>query len=103
VAREQPIQRSDAEYPNASLHRYYARCCDFDGTIAHDGAVGEPMVQALQRVAASGRRLVLATGRELDDLRRAFPELSVEDTITDPGDSRRAIRAAVERVYTLAA
>ncbi|HEU5297101.1 MAG TPA: HAD-IIB family hydrolase [Burkholderiaceae bacterium] len=67
----------DAEYPNASLHRYHALCCDYDGTIAHDGVVAESMVQALQRVAARGRKLVLATGRELDDLRRAFPELSV--------------------------
>jgi HAD superfamily hydrolase (TIGR01484 family) len=63
------------------LPRHLALCCDFDGTIAHDGVVPEAMVHALERVAASGRRLVLVTGRELDDLRRVFPRLQVFDRI----------------------
>jgi HAD superfamily hydrolase (TIGR01484 family) len=65
----------------ALLHRYLALCCDFDGTIAHDGVVSDEMVRALERVAASGRRLVLVTGRELDDLRRVFPRLDVFDRV----------------------
>jgi HAD superfamily hydrolase (TIGR01484 family) len=67
--------------PNQALERplprHLALCCDFDGTIAHDGVVPEAMVRALERVAASGRLLVLVTGRELDDLRRVFPHLQV--------------------------
>jgi HAD superfamily hydrolase (TIGR01484 family) len=66
---------------NAALHRYLALCCDFDGTIAHDGLVSDEMVEALERVAASGRRLVLVTGRELDDLRRVFPRLDAFDRV----------------------
>ena len=65
----------------APLHRYLALCCDFDGTIAHDGVVSPAMVQALERVAASGRRLLLVTGRELGDLRRVFPRLDVFDRV----------------------
>src|SRR6185503_21153712 len=64
-----------------ALHHHLALCCDFDGTIAHDGVVSGAMVQALERVSASGRRLVLATGRELDDLRRVFPRLDVFDRV----------------------
>jgi hypothetical protein len=67
--------------PKVALHRYLALCCDFDGTIAHDGVVSDAMVQALERVAASGRRLVLVTGRELDDLRRVFPRLDAFDRV----------------------
>lgn len=65
----------------APLPRHLALCCDFDGTIARDGVVSDDTVQALQRVAASGRRLVLVTGRELDDLRRVFPRLDVFDRV----------------------
>ena len=61
----------------APLPRYLALCCDFDGTIAHDGVVSDEMVRALERVAVSGRHLLLVTGRELDDLRRVFPHLPV--------------------------
>jgi HAD superfamily hydrolase (TIGR01484 family) len=46
--------------------------CDYDGTIATDGRVSEETFAALGRVRESGRRLVLVTGRMLDDLRAAF-------------------------------
>jgi HAD superfamily hydrolase (TIGR01484 family) len=63
--------------PQNPLPRHLALCCDFDGTIAHDGVVPDEMVRALERVAASGRYVLLVTGRELDDLRRVFPQLHV--------------------------
>ena len=69
---------ADAETRSkAPLHRYQALCCDFDGTLAHDGVVSPEMVKALERVAASGRHLLLVTGRELVDLRRVFQPLRV--------------------------
>ena len=37
--------------------------CDYDGTLAHDGKVDEPTVAALRRFRASGRKLVMVTGR----------------------------------------
>ena len=63
------------------LPRYLALCCDYDGTLAHDGAVSAATLRALERVAAGGRRLLLVTGRELDDLRRVFEPLQMFDRI----------------------
>src|SRR5688500_15617079 len=61
--------------------RYLALCCDYDGTIAHHGAVGDATIGALERLVASGRHLVLVTGRELDDLHRVFPRLDLFERI----------------------
>src|SRR5437588_10161050 len=54
--------------------RYLALACDYDGTLAHHGAVDEPTVAALERLLASGRKLVLVTGRELPELLGIFPQ-----------------------------
>lgn len=61
--------------------RYLALCCDYDGTIAHHGRVDEPTLAALLRLRESGRKLVLVTGRELDDLQRVFPRLEIFERI----------------------
>src|SRR5687767_14579827 len=61
--------------------RYYALACDYDGTIATHGRVDEATVDALDRVRASGRKLVLVTGRQLDDLRLVFPHLDRFDRV----------------------
>jgi HAD superfamily hydrolase (TIGR01484 family) len=61
--------------------RYLCLCCDYDGTIAHDGRVKSSTMDALKRVSASGRKLVLATGRELNDLLRVFPEVTIFDRV----------------------
>ena len=61
--------------------RYFCLCCDYDGTIARDGQVAPTTVDALKRVSASGRKLVLATGRELPDLLRVFPDVTVFDSV----------------------
>jgi hydroxymethylpyrimidine pyrophosphatase-like HAD family hydrolase len=53
--------------------QYLALVVDYDGTIAHDGVVDDPTLDALGRARKSGRLLVLATGRELDDLAATFP------------------------------
>jgi hydroxymethylpyrimidine pyrophosphatase-like HAD family hydrolase len=54
--------------------RYHALACDYDGTIARHGHVAAETYAALERVRQSGRRLVLVTGRILDDLMTVFPE-----------------------------
>jgi HAD superfamily hydrolase (TIGR01484 family) len=59
--------------------RYVALATDFDGTLAHDGCVSDSTVAALKELAASGRKLVLVTGRELEDLRRTFEGLDIFD------------------------
>lgn len=53
--------------------RYFALACDYDSTLADHGTVKDSTVDALRRLAASGRKLILVTGRELDDLRQVFP------------------------------
>jgi HAD superfamily hydrolase (TIGR01484 family) len=57
--------------------RYLALCTDYDGTLATDGRVLPETLSALERLLASGRRLVLVTGRELDDLHEVCPRLDL--------------------------
>ncbi len=61
--------------------RYHALAVDYDGTLAHDGRVAEPTVTALRRLKETGRKLVLITGRELEPLREAFPEIDLFDRV----------------------
>lgn len=61
--------------------RYLMLACDYDGTIAHNGRVDEPTLTALTRVRQSGRKLLLITGRELDDLQAIFPHLELFDRV----------------------
>ena len=61
--------------------RYRALACDYDGTIAHHGRVDDKTLNALQRMRASGRKLLLVTGRQLDDLMSVFPEVQLFDRV----------------------
>ncbi len=57
--------------------RYLTLACDYDETLAKEGRVAAKTLAALRRVRDSGRRLLLVTGRELDDLLSVFPEAEV--------------------------
>ena len=48
--------------------RCLALASDYDGTLAHNGVLDELTTAALDRFRASGRRLLMVTGRELPDL-----------------------------------
>src|SRR3984893_445963 len=61
--------------------RYFCLICDYDGTIAHDGRCAPSTIEALKRVRASGRRLVLATGRQFSELEQVFPEYTMFDRV----------------------
>ena len=61
--------------------RYLVLACDFDGTIATDGNVREETLAALHRLRDSGRKLVLVTGREMEDLLKVFPTVEVFDRV----------------------
>ena len=61
--------------------RYLVLCTDYDGTLATDGRVFPQTVAALERLLASGRRVVLVTGRELDDLKKVCPRLDLFDYV----------------------
>ena len=60
---------------------FLALATDYDGTLAADGAVSAEAMAALQRFKASGRRVILVTGREIPDLLKVMPDLSVFDRI----------------------
>jgi hydroxymethylpyrimidine pyrophosphatase-like HAD family hydrolase/energy-coupling factor transporter ATP-binding protein EcfA2 len=53
----------------------HAFACDYDGTIADRGRLQPPTAAALARVRQSGRKLILVTGRMLDDLKSVCPDV----------------------------
>jgi hydroxymethylpyrimidine pyrophosphatase-like HAD family hydrolase/energy-coupling factor transporter ATP-binding protein EcfA2 len=57
--------------------RYIGLACDFDGTLAHDGQVDDQTIGVLQRLRETGRKLILVTGRQLDELASIFPHLDL--------------------------
>jgi hydroxymethylpyrimidine pyrophosphatase-like HAD family hydrolase len=61
--------------------RYLAFATDYDGTLATNGAVNDATVRALENVRASGRKLLLVTGRHLPDLQRVFAKLELFDRV----------------------
>lgn len=61
--------------------RYLALAADYDGTLASHGTVAPETIEALRRLAATGRKLILVTGRRIDDLMRVFPEVAIFDRV----------------------
>jgi len=61
--------------------RYQVLATDYDGTIAFEGRVDEPTVEALRHAKAEGLRLVMVTGRELTDLFNTFEHSDVFERI----------------------
>ncbi|WP_336207401.1 HAD-IIB family hydrolase [Nonomuraea sp. LPB2021202275-12-8] len=82
--------------------RYHVLACDYDDTLALHGKVHEHTVKTLERVSRSGRKLLLVTGRELDDLLTVFPHADLFDLVVaenggllyDPGQRTREPLAA---------
>src|SRR4051812_593925 len=80
---------------------YLALATDYDGTLAHHGEVDGPTIDALVHLRASGRALILVTGRVLDELRAVFPRLDLFDRVVAengallyrPGDDTEAVLA----------
>ena len=61
--------------------RFVAFATDYDETLADHGRVVPSTEQALERLRASGRKLLLVTGRDLDDLMEVFPRLDLFDAV----------------------
>jgi HAD superfamily hydrolase (TIGR01484 family) len=61
--------------------RYLLLATDYDGTVAHHGSVSDDTIAALERFRRSGRKLVLVTGRILDDLKKVFSRLDLFDRV----------------------
>jgi HAD superfamily hydrolase (TIGR01484 family) len=58
---------------------YLILATDYDGTLASNGKVSEATLEALKRLQKSGRKLILVTGRQLDDICQIFPEVNLFD------------------------
>jgi HAD superfamily hydrolase (TIGR01484 family) len=61
--------------------RFRALALDYDGTLARHGEVDASTLAALERLKASGRKLVMVTGREVPELISAFPNVTVFDVV----------------------
>lgn len=88
--------------------QYQALATDYDGTLAHDGHVDEETLHALERLRASGRKVILVTGRELPDLRATFPAMAICDCVVAENgallywpklDREEVLAEAVQQVF----
>ena len=61
--------------------RFLVLAADYDGTLAADGKVDDSTLDALQRLRATGRKLILVTGRHLPDICNVFPHLDLFDRV----------------------
>ncbi|HEY6782570.1 MAG TPA: HAD-IIB family hydrolase, partial [Candidatus Dormibacteraeota bacterium] len=61
--------------------RHRVLACDYDGTLATEGVCSDETVEALERVAAAGIRLVLVTGRTWEELADVFDPGSLFEAI----------------------
>lgn len=61
--------------------RYVVLAAGFDGTLAREGRCDERCIDALRAISATGRKLILVTGRELRRLLETFPEARLFDYI----------------------
>lgn len=61
--------------------RYIALALDYDGTLATHGQVPAAVVAALKKVKDSGRKIILVTGRHLENLLERFPQADMFDHI----------------------
>lgn len=60
---------------------FMALAVDYDGTLAYEGKVKSKTIDALVTIKASGRKLIMVTGRQLDDLKQTFDRLDLFDRI----------------------
>ena len=76
-----PASSSSSSAPKKREVRFKALATDYDGTLADDGKVSLDTLAALRRARKAGRKLLLVTGRELDDLMATFAEVDAFDVI----------------------
>lgn len=60
---------------------YLILATDYDGTLATNGKVSKKSLDALKRLQKSGRKLILVTGRQLDELLQVFPAINLFDCV----------------------
>ena len=60
---------------------FHVLACDYDGTLATGGRIAPETMAALTRARESGRRVVLVTGRQFEDLLHVCPEIDFFDLV----------------------
>jgi HAD superfamily hydrolase (TIGR01484 family) len=99
---------------------FFALATDYDGTLALGGAVDDATLRCLEKLRESGRRLVMVTGRRLEDLIAVFPHVELfdllvvengavlfdpaersEELLCEPADPRLVAALQAERVEPL--
>jgi len=66
--------------------RFRVLATDYDGALAQGGKVSAETIEALERLRQSGRKTVLVTGRELEDLQAVFSRIDLFDlAVTENG------------------
>ena len=61
--------------------RYQVLICDYDGTLAQGSSVAESTIASLEDILSSGRKLLMATGRQLEELLAIFPRSDLFERI----------------------
>jgi hydroxymethylpyrimidine pyrophosphatase-like HAD family hydrolase len=56
---------------------YLVLAADYDGTLAQDGKVSDRTIESIKRWQATGRKFLIVTGRQLDDLQNVFPHWQI--------------------------
>jgi hydroxymethylpyrimidine pyrophosphatase-like HAD family hydrolase len=64
-----------------TIMRCVLLACDFDGTLTETGVVDEAVTEALTRFTESGRKVVLVTGRCLDEVLTLLPRIELFERI----------------------
>ena len=81
--------------------RYVCAVFDYDGTLAKDSRVAPSTVEALKKLRESGRKIILATGRQLEDLLGVFPDAELFDEIV--AENGAALYTPASRNYKVLA
>ena len=75
--------------------RYTVLAVDYDGTLATHGTVDDEASKALEELKKTGRKLVLVTGREVEDVLRIFKRTDLFDRIV--GENGAVVYSPADR------
>jgi len=81
--------------------RYLILATDYDGTLARLGHVEPPVWEAIRRLRQSGRKAIMVTGRELEDLQAICPHLDLFERVVAENGAL-IFHPATKEVQTLA-
>jgi len=83
--------------------RHLALASDYDDTLARHGHLADSTACALERLRASGRKIILVTGREIPELRSVCHRLDLFDLIIGENGGVLVNPADLSRIEPLAA